>query len=248
MWLLDQVTENDPLNGGYGYLEFSTYQNGYHEGVDFNSGVGAWADEGANLLAIGRQVLRYHQTGTKGFGNHAWWELLDGPFAGAYIHYAHASSFVFETVGAEVLRGSVIGACGHTGTTLPHLHAVVTKCQPPTWYWYGAPNVPRAAVEALTHNPITVCVAYANWAASGSQSQIAGDSDMTPELTAIKEALETSSYPASEVPALIAACSVWSANSESLGKWIAEIGALKEQVEALQSELATLMKNASAPK
>lgn len=248
MWLLDQVSENDPENGGYGYLEFSSYQNGYHEGVDFNSGVGAWGDEGLNLLAIGRQVLRYQQSGTKGFGNHAWYELLDGPFAGAFIHYAHAKSFTHDTLGMIANRGDVIGQCGHTGTTLPHLHAVVTKCQPPTWYWYGAPNVPKAAVEALTHDPITVCKAYADWASAGSQEPMTEEIEMSPELKAIQAALDDNSYPASEVPSLIAACSVWHANSESLAKWIAEIGALKEQVQALQSELATLMKNASSAK
>ena len=61
---------------------------------------------------------------------------------------------------------------------------------------------------------------------------------MTPELKAIADAIEASDYPASEVPALIAACKAWSANADSLAAWIEEIGALKARIAELEAAAA----------
>jgi len=236
MYLLEGVNAHDPLNGGYSYGEYSSFQQGYHEGCDFNSGPSGWADEGLGLLAIGRQALRYHGTGTRGFGIHQWWELLDGPWVGAHIHYAHAQGFAHEDEGTIAERGDVIGRCGHTGTTLPHLHAVVTRTRPQSWSWYGAPGVPREAILAATLDPVRVCDDYTAWAESGSP--IATETmDVTPELQAIQDALIASDYPAGEVPALIAACAVWGSNAESLAAWITEIGALKARVAELEARV-----------
>lgn len=236
MFPLDGVRETDPENGGYEYLQFSDYQRGYHEGVDFNAGAGAWGDEGLNLLAIGPQALRWSGSSPTGFGNHQWWELTQGPYTGAFVHYAHAQGFTFEDEGHEVARGDAIGRCGHTGTTLPHLHCVVTRSRPPSWSWYGAPGVPREAVAAMTHDPIAVAAAYNEWAAQGEPAHTV-EADVTPELQAIADALTTSGYPASEVPALIAACQTWSANAESLAAWIEKIGALEARVKELEAQV-----------
>lgn len=236
MYLLEGVNCNDPLNGGYAYGEFSTHQNGFHEGCDFNAGPSGWADEGLGLLAISRQALRYHGTGTRGFGTHQWWELLDGPLTGAYIHYAHAQQFFHGNEGTIAERGDVIGRCGHTGTTLPHLHAVVTRSRPQSWSWYGAPGVPREAILAATYDPVWVCDTYTAWVEAGSAAP-ERDNEVTPELQAIADALQDSDYPPGEVPALIAACAVWGSNAESLAAWIAEIGALKARVKELEAQL-----------
>ena len=237
MFFLEGVRSNDPLNGGYGYGQFSTHQNGWHEGVDFNAGPSAWADEGLGLLAIGKQALQYDGSGTRGFGRHQWWELLDGPFAGAYVHYAHAQGFEHENEGTIAQRGDVIGRCGHTGTTLPHLHCVVTRSRPQSWSWYGAPGVPREAILAATFDPVKVCEEYTSWAETGAPSPERTD-PVTPEVQAILDALETSDYPAGEVPALIAACAVWGSNAESLAAWINEIGALKARIAELEAKIA----------
>ena len=239
MFPLDGVRETDPSNGGYGYLEFSPYQKGYHEGVDYNAGAGAWADEGLPLLALGTQTLRWSGGDpSRGFGLHQWWELMDGPHAGAFLHYCHGESFAFEDAGYSVSRGETIGRCGHTGGSFPpHLHFVVTRCAPPSWTWYGAPGVPVEAIRAMTHDPADVVAAYSDWHDNGAPP-VAQEDDVTPELQTIADAIVTSGYPASEVPALIAACKAWSANADSLAAWIEEIGALKARVAELEGQLA----------
>jgi len=240
VFFLQGVNKADPENGGYEYLQWSDYQRGYHEGIDLNAGAGAWGDEGLPLLATTSQVLEWSGSGATGFGNHQWWRLISGPYEGSYVHYAHAQGFEFDDVGHECRRGDVIGRCGHTGTTLPHLHCVVTRAKPSGWSWYGAPGVPREAIAAVTWDPVEVCDAYTRWADGGSPAIVKGDETVTPELQAISDALASSNYPAGEVPALIASCAVWQANSASLASWIEEIGALKARVTELEAAARTL--------
>lgn len=227
MFPLDGVRASDPENGGYGYLDWSDYQRGYHEGTDYNAGIGAMGDEGMPLLAIGRQTCVWRGSSPTGFGTHAWFRLEDGPawLVGAHLHYAHAQAFAVE-VGQTVERGETIGACGHTGTVHSHLHFVVTRETPPSWSWYGAPGMSREAVGALTWDPANVCTALEGWAAEDA---------VIPEERAVLEAIRRLNYPLSEVVPLLEACTTWGAGAQSLSGWVAEIGALRARLAELEA-------------
>ena len=227
MFPLDETRRSDPENGGYTYLQWSDYQRGWHEGSDYNAGIGAYADEGLHLRAIARQTCVWSGESGTGFGRHQWFRIDDGPdwLIGAHLHYAHALGFQ-TAVGETVDRGTVIGSCGHSGTVHPHLHFVVTRTAPAGWNWYGAPGLSREVVASLTWDPTNVCTALEAWQEEHT---------MSPEEQAVIDAIRESNYPINEVPELIRSVSAWSANSASLSQWIEEIGALRARVAELEA-------------
>ena len=229
---LDGASEADPERGGYGYLDWSDYQRGWHEGRDLNCGVGIDGDLGAPLLALCRMRLAYNGSSARGFGNHQWWEIIEaGPYQGAFVHYAHADSFTCETVGTELPRGATIGACGKSGGQYAaHLHVVVTRAQPTSWSWYGGPTLTKEEVAALTHDPRD----WWNWCDAHPD----GEETMTDEERAVLTALRETSYPPSEAAELIRAAHTWSANAQSLAGWIEKIGALEARNADLERQLS----------
>jgi len=230
MFPLDETRKSDPENGGYTYLQWSDYQRGWHEGVDYNAGAGAFADEGMTLRAIAKQTCVWTGESATGFGKHQWWRIDDGPawLIGAHIHYAHAQGFD-RAVGDTVDRGMAIGRCGHTGTVHPHLHFVVSRAEPSGWNWYGSPQLSRETVASLTWDPTNVCTALEAWQE---------EHHVSPEEQAVIDAIRESNYPISEVPELIRSVATWSANSASLSAWVSEIGALKARVAELEAAAA----------
>lgn len=224
------ATDGNPYQGGFEYLEW----NGagcFHPGVDFNSGNGGNADCGSPVVAIGPQRLVRHVESATGYGLHQYWELVEGPYIGAVLLYAHLASTVTHREGAEVPRGGAIGTVGRSGGwDYCHLHFEVHRERPPFWgYW--PKGQAREAVQAQYHDPVAVCTAYDRWATE--------DDDVTStEEKAVLHAIQDTAYPVTEVPDLIRAASTWGANAASLGGWIEEIGALKSRVAELEAELA----------
>jgi len=236
MFPLEGVRESDPENGGFSYLDFSSFQGGYHEGTDFNSGIGPAGDLGADLLACADMILRASLVNATGFGRHQWWEVIKAPphLIGSYVHYAHAESFLLDEgdIGTIAYRGDKIGECGASGSKgmHPHLHFVVTREKPPSWGWYGAPGMSRDAVQAMTWNPVAYCEELNQWYAEQGK-----EPDVTEEQKAVLAAIEETGYPITEVPALIRACKEWSANADSLAEWIGKIGALEARLAELEA-------------
>jgi murein DD-endopeptidase MepM/ murein hydrolase activator NlpD len=237
----DAIDDN-PLMGGYGYLDW----NGagcFHPGVDFNSGGGGNADCGSPVVAIAPMRLARHVESATGYGLHQYWRLTDGPYVGCYVLYAHLESTCHRE-GDEVLRGATIGTVGRSGGWEHcHLHFEVHRQKPIWGYW--PKNQPREAVAAQYHDPIVVCRAYDVWA---TEDDVITDR----EEKAVLHAIDESSYPVTEVPDLIRAAAQWGANAASLAGWIEEIGALKARVAELEAALhdahaAGVDPNAKAP-
>lgn len=218
-------TEHNPTMGGFDYLE-DNGSNCFHPGIDFNSGNGGNNDCGADVVAITTQTLVAHVEDKTGFGLHQWWRLDTGPYEGCFVHYCHLSHVDFTEIGTVAEREQVIAAVGRSGGwDYCHLHFEVSRAKPPNWgYWPKGQRVD--AVAAQYHNPIDVAHAYDAWVK---------EEEMSPELKAIDAALKETNYPATEVPELLRALKTWNANSESLARWIEEIGALKAKVAELEA-------------
>lgn len=130
MFPLLEARENNPTMGGYDFGEWSTYSNQFHPGLDFNAGSGGDGDLGMTLVAVCRMEFRAHEETTRGYGKHQWWEIMEGPHVGSWVHYCHAYSFVWSTddIGKSVSRGEKIGECGKSGgQQFVHLHYEVKK-------------------------------------------------------------------------------------------------------------------------
>lgn len=244
---LDGASESDPTRGGYGYLEWSDYQKGWHEGLDLNCGVGIDGDLGSPLLAVCAMRLAFDGATSRGFGKHQWWEVLsDGPYRGAFVHYAHADSFVTDTVGTILYRGDKIGECGKSGGQYAaHLHLAVKRSAPEYWQWYGAPGLSKDAVAAATYDP----QAWWGWCddnattLDGERTQTVTPDEiatLTDDQRAVLAAIADSGYPITEIPNLLWAVKEWGANAASLGAWIEEIGALKAVLAERDREIAEL--------
>jgi hypothetical protein len=132
--VLQGVKANDPLMGGYGYLQWSNAGNAWHEGLDLNSMGGGNADLGANVVAPldGEVTFTGHWDGwTNGFGNHvAMW--IDDPRAAdpCFMHVAHLDR-INVARGQRVSAGQSLGTCGRSGNQ-PYAHAHTAQWwQPP---------------------------------------------------------------------------------------------------------------------
>ncbi len=222
---LRDASPADPLRGGYGFLEWSTYTGSWHEGVDLNCGTGIDGDLGVPLLALAPMTLLYSGETLRGFGKHQWWEVTDGPHRGAVCHYAHADSFVHSDVYTTVQRGDVIGTCGKTGGQYAaHLHWSVRLGIPPSWQYYGGGE--SKEVVASTHvDPLAFALRYDQWAEEGAF-------EMTDEERALIEAVRRTGYPAQEAAGLVDLFAGLHANAASVTGWINEIGALTASIDA----------------
>lgn len=129
--LLGDAERADPLNGGWGFAQWTGEV--YHPGVDLNAGQGGDADLGKPVRSPGDGTVRAVLLGEPGYGNHCWVELDDGH----WLHYAHARR-VLPAAGDRVARGQVVAECGKSGgpwggTWWAHLHAEVTYARPAGW-------------------------------------------------------------------------------------------------------------------
>lgn len=246
MFPLRHAVATDPTRGGFEYLEFSSYQHGTHEGLDFNAGNGPEGDFGMDLLAVAPMRHAWQGETATGFGRHAWFEVTAGPHAGAYVHYAHAESLVHTDADMLVARGDVIGQCGRSGTVHAHLHFVVTVSRPPTWWWYGGPNVTKAEVDAFTIDPGTFCLDYDQWAESGlpgvtavaAAVVAAPEEDLSPAEQDLLDTVRELGYPAGEAAELIRQAAGLGSDGESIAGWINQIGAMTLRIQQLEADLA----------
>ncbi|NBT25014.1 MAG: M23 family metallopeptidase [Proteobacteria bacterium] len=246
MFPLRDSVPTDATRGGFEYLEFSSYQHGTHEGIDFNCGQGSEGDFGTDLISVAPMRHAWAGETATGFGRHTWFEVTDGPHAGAYCHYAHAESLVHVDPDMLVARGDVIGHCGRSGTVHAHLHFVVTKGRPPTWWWYGGPNLTKDEVEAFTIDPLVFCADYDQWAENGmpavnavSQAvePVPGE-DLSPAEQELLATVRELGYPASEAAGLIRQAAGLESDGDSIAGWINEIGALTLRIQQLEADLA----------
>jgi len=227
---LDGASVANPTQGGYEYLQWSSHQNGYHEGIDLNCGVGIDGDLGAPLLSLTKMRLAYSGV-ARGFGNHQWWEVIDGSdYQGAYVHYAHANEFIYSDVDTVVERGDAIGTCGKSGNQYAaHLHFVVAK----SWLgptYYGGPSLTVDEVRAATHDPIEF------WSYYNERTE-ANHMEVTEQERELIQKVRDTNYPVTEATRLIEQAAGLGSNADSIAGWINQIGALEEQVRVLSEHL-----------
>ncbi|MDF2841747.1 MAG: penicillin-resistant DD-carboxypeptidase [Herbinix sp.] len=112
---LDRYT----VSSGYG-PRMLRGANDIHKGID-------WAmSTGTKVYHIGAKgtVTRGDQ-GDEGFGRYVGIEIIEGPYAGYTVIYAHLSNWAV-TAGQTVEEGALLGYSGNTGnSTGPHLHVGV---------------------------------------------------------------------------------------------------------------------------
>lgn len=227
MFPLTDAKESNPTMGGYDFGEWSTYSNQFHPGLDFNAGAGGDGDLGMPLGAVCTMALRANEETARGYGKHQWWEVLDGPHVGSWLHYCHGNSFVHSEIGTVVHRGDQIGGCGKSGgQQFAHLHFEVKKEKPQNWgYWGG--GLTKDQMIATYTSPLDFCKDYDNYVPNETQK---GEYDMLSdaEKALINTVRELNFIGNAE--SVIRLMSGLNANETSVESWINEIGALKSQL------------------
>jgi len=153
---LQYTSAGDPLQGGYGFCDWTDNGRTPHPGVDLNSGGSCNADEGVQVVAPtdGLVVAVLPWDGyTSGEGNHLWL-YLDSPVcvAPAYMHFDHLQAFAVDE-GQRVAAGQVIGTCGRTGNwDCAHSHEEIAKALPSSW-WQWPYGWSVAQVQAAYYDP-----------------------------------------------------------------------------------------------
>ena len=229
MFPLLKCTEQNPTMGGYDFGEWSTYSNQFHPGLDFNAGSGGDGDLGMDLVAVCKMALRASEETARGYGKHQWWEILEGPHVGSWVHYCHAHSFVWgaDAIGQLVNRGEVLGGCGKSGgQQFAHLHFEVKNDRPPTWgYWGG--GLTKDQMLAQYVDPLTFCHDYDNYVPSEENK---GEYEMLSdaEKSLINTVRELNFI--SNAESVVRLMAGLNANETSVEGWINEIGALRSQL------------------
>jgi hypothetical protein len=235
MYPLRDAKDNNPTMGGYDFGEWSTYSNQFHPGIDFNAGNGGDGDLGMPLVAVCKMALRANESTARGYGNHQWWEVLEGPHVGSWLHYCHANNFVWNSndIDQVVNRGDVIGECGKSGNQqFAHLHFEVKKDKPQNWgYWGG--GLTKDQMLATYTSPLDFCKDYDNYVPNEESK---GEYDMLSdaEKSLINTVRELNFVGNAE--SVIRLMAGLNANETSVEGWINEIGALKSQLAPVKEE------------
>lgn len=234
MFPLINAKEENPTMGGYEFGEWSTYSNQFHPGLDFNAGAGGDGDIGMSLVAVCAIALRANEETARGYGKHQWWEVLEGPHVGSWLHYCHGNSFVHSEIGTVAHRGDHIGECGKSGgQQFAHLHFEIKKEKPQNWGYWGGGLTKEQMFSSYT-NPLDFCRDYDNYVPTEEQK---GEYDMLSdaEKSLINTVRELNFIGNAE--SVIRLMSGLNANETSVESWINEIGALKSQlVPAVEAE------------
>lgn len=228
MFPLQHASKTNPEMGGWSYGDWSTYTNSIHAGTDFNSIGPGNADLGDPLIAVCTMRLENDSFSARGFGNHQWWSVVDGPHAGCFLHYAHADSFVFgaNDIGTIVHRGDKIGECGNSGgQQYVHLHFEVMKKQPYNWGYWGGELKTKEAVDEVYIDPIKFCADYDEFAENG------GDFSVSAEEQKLVDAVRELNF-IDHAESVIRVVAGLNADESSIEGWINEIGVLKSQLSA----------------
>ena len=154
---------NNPLLGGFAFLDKTDNGQTYHCGVDLNAApagrVGAGgcnADLGLDVVAPLGGVVRFvgvWDEWTPGEGNHLWLELTD-PLAPAptWVHFDHLEGFAVGP-GERVAAGQLVGWCGQSGRwPCAHLHTELLPAAPTEWTQWPR-GWTREQVEAAYYRP-----------------------------------------------------------------------------------------------
>jgi len=227
MFPLIDARQNNPTMGGYDFGEWSTYSNQFHPGLDFNAGAGGDGDVGMWLVVVCKSALRASEETARGYGKHQWWEILEGPHVGSWIHYCHANSFVHSEIGTIADRGDKIGECGKSGgQQFAHLHFEVKKDKPQNWgYWGG--GLSKDQMLATYTSPLDFCNDYDNYVPTEESK---GEYEMLSdaEKSLINTVRELNFIGNAE--SVLRLMAGLNANETSVESWINEIGALRSQL------------------
>jgi len=227
MFPLSDAKESNPTMGGYDFGEWSTYSNQFHPGLDFNAGAGGDGDIDMPLVVVCKSALRASEETARGYGKHQWWEVLEGPHVGSWIHYCHANNFVHQEIGTIANRGDVIGGCGKSGgQQFAHLHFEVKKDKPSTWgYWGG--GLTKDQMLASYTDPLQFCREYDDYVPSEEQK---GEYDMLSDgEKSLINAVRELNYITYAEP-VVRLMSGLNATATSVEEWINENGALRHQL------------------
>ena len=139
--MIVQLPMLDDRKSGYGFLSpVSSHGKwrAWHCGNDLNFGKTAWADFDAEVKPMADGKVVYSRNAGPGWGNlvviyhHELTKLFGDPI---YSRYAHFNK-VLVSAEQEVTKSSVIGFCGKTGTSSPHVHWEVLKRKLDHWTLY----------------------------------------------------------------------------------------------------------------
>jgi hypothetical protein len=153
---LEFTNPGDPLEGGYGFCDWTDGGLTPHPGVDLNSGPSCNSDEGVQVVApvdgVVVAVLPWDGY-TSGEGNHLWFYASDPrAVAPAYVHFDHLQAFAVDE-GQQVEAGQLLGTCGRTGNwACAHSHEEFCKQAPGSW-WQWPYGWSLAQVQGAYYDP-----------------------------------------------------------------------------------------------
>jgi hypothetical protein len=154
---LQTLAPNNPLSGGFGFLDLTDGGATFHPGSDLNAGGSCDADLGLPVVAMLGGIVRAAlpwDGHTPGEGNHLWYEV-DDPLAPAptWVHHDHLQSFAVDA-GTRVAPGELLGVCGRSGGwSCAHLHSEWLPGAPPEGWWQWPYGWSREAVQAFYYSP-----------------------------------------------------------------------------------------------
>lgn len=132
---LSPITENKTVNG-----KTVKIIKGYHPGIDINAGPKPESDLNMPVVAFSSGKIIYARNAGGGWGNLLVIEHQKITWDGkpTFTRMAHFARTLVK-IGDFVEAGQLIGYCGKTGTTSPHLHLEFIIKKLPTWtsYIYG---------------------------------------------------------------------------------------------------------------
>ena len=153
---LQGLSDNDVLQGGYGFLDVTDGGATFHPGADLNTAGGCDSDLGNEVVAVLGGVIEavLPWNGASGEGNHLWYrvtsDLAPGP---TWVHYDHLGGFAVAE-GDVVTAGQLVGWCNKTGGwSCAHLHTELVKGAPPNGYWMWPYGWTREQVEDVYYEP-----------------------------------------------------------------------------------------------
>jgi hypothetical protein len=153
---LQYTSSQDPLEGGYGFCDWTDGGQTPHPGVDLNSGPSCNSDDGAQIVAptdgVCVAVLPWDGV-TPGEGSH-FWLYLDDPrcWAPCWAHFDHLGSF-FVGEGQRFTAGQLVATCSRTGGwDCAHSHEEYLK-QPPSSWWQWPYGWSVGAVQGAYFDP-----------------------------------------------------------------------------------------------
>ena len=215
---LQGTSAQDPLQGGYGFCDWTDGGLTPHPGVDLNAGGSCGADEGNAVVAsvdgVVLAVLPWDQV-TPGEGNHLW-VAYDAPFlpGPTWAHFDHLGEFAVEE-GMRFAAGELLGTCSASGGwDCAHSHCELLRSAPPSW-WLWPYGWSMAQVQGVYYDP---GVWYQQVVALAGGAEDSMRTDTTPEeRAAVKPYFEQLGYECNMDTALMQRAALAYYRDESRG-------------------------------